>query len=94
MVDVGEIVTVIDKGKTYCSYEYMAQKLKSSNWARGKTPDKYTKARVLAIHTTLSSDKIALIEMEEGDNIGKQYVIGVDGLKGTRGPQCISLWEI
>ena len=94
MIDVGECVIVVNSGKTYSAYKGMAEKLGASNWAEEETPEKFIKARVLSIHipTTVKGDKIALIEMVEGIATGKQYVIGVTGLKKVNESRCTSLW--
>ena len=71
-IEVGDTVEVIDNGRTYTTHDEAAESLSLTNWARNKMPAKGMLATVLDIEGLISGIS---------DRNGKQYLIGIEGLK-------------
>jgi len=84
MIKINDIVKIIRAGSTYPSYKEMAIRLGATmgQWITDGMPKEKFRAKVLNIRKiSRIRTTYALIEIIEGPQIGKQFVIGVNGLK-------------
>jgi len=81
---INDIVKIVRPGSTYPSYKDMAVSMGAimGQWINHDMPKEKFRAKVLNIRKILKiRTTYALIEIIEGPQIGKQFVIGINGLK-------------
>lgn len=86
---LGQQPTVVNSGKTYSSYEGMAELMRLTKWAKWRTPHEGSVGTVVAISKHEQADAILI-----GVSIdGKEYIIGQDGLEDRRAVALQALQE-
>jgi hypothetical protein len=83
MFEIGDIVEVIRDGQTYSIYKKLAKRLDAKNWMMGNGCNNGEIGVILNIGKH-SEERPILVALVSFNNMSKDVLIGIDGIKRIR----------